>query len=214
MEIKDNDFVKVEFDIYANDKLVQTTNEKKGKEAQLQDKVFNPQTIIIGKAFILKALDEEIKKKQEGKIELTPEKAYGKRQKDLIKTFNKSVFEKQKLKVVPGVTYDFNGMYGTVRSVVGGRVMVDFNNPLSGKNIKINYKVLEKVEDMKEKIKTIMTSILRVPENMYEVTIKEKIIEMKIPQQLIPMKDNLKKSFEEISPDIKNYEIKFAYLKK
>ena len=47
MKIEQNDFVELEFDLYANDKLVQTTNEKKGKEAGLDAKEYGPKTIIV-----------------------------------------------------------------------------------------------------------------------------------------------------------------------
>ncbi len=211
-EIKENDFIKVEFDIYANDKLVQTTNEKKGKEIGLEKKKYGPETIIIGKAFVLKALDDAIIKKKEDTLELTPEQAYGRRKKELIKTFPKSVFDEQKLRVIPGMVYDFNGTYGTVKSAVGGRVMVDFNNPLAGKNIKLEYKFVSKVEDIKEKIDLVMETILRLPKNMYEIKSKEKDIEINVPEQIVQMKDMLIKSYEEIIPEIKEWKVKIGKL--
>ena len=212
VEIKDNDFVKVDFDIYANNKLVNTTNEKKGKEENLQEQVYGPQTIIVGKAFILKALDEAIKKNEKGILELSPEEAYGKRKKELIRTFPKSSFDEHKLRAVVGVTYDFNGMYGTVKSVVGGRVMVDFNNPLSGKDIKVDYKLIGKVEDITEKIKVVMEAILRIPSNMFEVSVKEKIVTLKVPKQLVDVKQMFEQSLTEVISELKDYTINMEIL--
>ncbi len=202
-----NDFVKVDFDIYANGKLVQTTDEKKGKAAGLDVKEYGSETIILGKAFVLNALDDAIMKKDSDSLELSADKAYGKRQKELIKTFPKSAFDEQKLRAVPGVTYDFNGTYGTVKSVVGGRVMVDFNNPLAGKEIKLDYKVVGKVEKIDEKIKLVMGVVLRLPAEMYDVVVKAKDVEVKVPEQLVAMKDMLIKSFEEMIVDMKDYKV-------
>lgn len=212
VEIKDNDFVKVNFDIYANSKLVNSTNEKKGKEANLQEQVYGPQTIVIGKAFVLKALDEAVKKKEKGTLELSPEEAYGKRQKELIKTFPKSSFDEHKLRAVVGVTYDFNGMFGTVKSVVGGRVMVDFNNPLSGKDIKLEYSVVEKVTNISEKIKVVMESVLRIPSNMFEVSANEKIVTLKVPKQLVDVKQMFEQSLNEMISDLKDYTLKIEIM--
>lgn len=214
MEIKDNDFVNVEFDIYANGQLASTTDEKKGKEANLQIKEYGPMSIIVGKAFVLKALDEAVKKKESDKLELAPEDAYGKRQKELIRTFPKSAFDEQKLRAVPGITYDFNGMYGTVKSVVGGRVMVDFNNPLSGKNIVLEYKVVNKIEDVKDKIAVVLESVLRIPKNLFAVERNDKNVKVKVPAQLAALKDQLTKSFEEMVPEIKDYTVEIESFKK
>ena len=208
MEYKDNDFVKVNFDIYANSKLVQTTNEKKGKDAKLNIKEYGPQTIIVGKAFILKALDEAIKKTQKGTLSLKPELAYGKRKKELIKTFPKSSFDEQKLRPVVGITYDFNGMYGTVKSIVGGRVMVDFNNPLSGKDIKIDYVVDKKVDDICDKLSVVLESILRIPKTAFKLSAKDKVVTLTAPEQITKMAEPLSKAFIEVVPEFKDYKLK------
>lgn len=213
VQIKDGDFVKVDFDVYANNALVQTTNEKKGKAADIKVASYGPQTIIVGKAFILKALDEALKKKDKDVLELKPEEAYGKRKKELIRVFTKSAFDEQKLRAIVGMTYDFNGMYGTVKSVVGGRVMVDFNQPLSGKEIKLEYNLVEKVEDISEKIKVVFGTILRLPNEMFEVSVKGKDVLLKVPKQLAAMTDMLNKSLEEMISDIKDYNVSVEELK-
>ena len=212
VQLKNSDFVKVDFDIYANGKLVQTTSEEKGKKAGLQIKHYGAETLILGKAFVLKALDEAILKKDKDSLELTADKAYGKRQKELIKTFTKSAFDEQNMRAVPGMTYDFNGMYGTVRSVVGGRVMVDFNNPLAGKDIKLDYNVVSKVDKIEEQVKVVFEAILRIPNNLYAVSAKEKNLTIKVPAQLIAMKDQLTKSLEELIPQIKDYKVKLEVM--
>lgn len=208
MAYKENDFVSVDFDIYANGTLVQTTNEKKGKEANLQVKEYGPQTIILGKSFVVKALDDAIVKKNKDSLNLKAEEAYGKRKKELIKTFPKSSFDEQKIRPVVGITYDFNGMYGTIKSVVGGRVMVDFNNPLSGKDIKIDYEVSKKVDDICEKLAVVLESVLRIPRNMFELSAKEKVVTLKAPAQITQMNEPLTKAFIEVVPEFKDYKLK------
>lgn len=216
MEVKEKDFLEVEFDLFANSVLVQTTDEEKGKKLGDGSKKFKPEIIVLGRGFILKALDEHILKNKQGSkltAEFSAEEAYGKRQKDMIKTFPKSAFDENKMRAIPGMTYDFNGMYGTVKSVTGGRVLVDFNNPLAGKDIKIEYKVTRKVEDLSEKISTILFSILRIPEDSFKAEVKDKNLKISVPEQLMPMKDMLVKSLEEFILDIKDYKIEIKQLK-
>ena len=212
MTFKENDFIKIDFDIYANGELVQTTNEKKGKDANLKINEYGPQSIIVGKGFVLPALDEAVKKKDKDTLNLKTEDAYGKRKKELLKTFPKSSFDEQKIRPVVGITYDFNGMYGTVKSVVGGRVMVDFNNPLSGKEIKIDYNVVSKMDDICDKLSVVLESILRIPNNMFELTCKDKEVTLKAPEQIVQVKEMLSKAFTEAVPEFKDYTLKTEVL--
>jgi FKBP-type peptidyl-prolyl cis-trans isomerase 2 len=218
MKIEQNDFVELEFDLYANGKLVQTTNEKKGKEAGLNAKEYGVQTIIVGKEFILKALDEDLLENQEPQkeksLELKAKDAYGLRDKKMIKVLPKSAFEEHKTRPVVGMVYDFNGMYGTVKSIIGGRVMVDFNNPLAGKDIKISYKVLKKIEDVKIKVEKVMELVLKIPQNMYSAEVKEKELLLNIPEQLEQIKEMLKQSLTEYVPELKDYSIRIEKFKK
>lgn len=217
MEIKNKDFVKIEFDLYANDKLVQTTNGKKATEAGLKLDHKGPMTIIIGKNFIVKAVDEDILKAKDNKIRtlnLAPKNAYGKRDKNNMKTISASAFVEHKQRPVVGMMYDFNGDFGVVKSVIGGRVMVDFNNVLAGKDIKIEYKIVEKIEKIDEKISFVFENALKLPKNMFKTEVKEKNITIEVPEQLLQIEEMLIKSFAEFIPEIKDFTIKIQKFKK
>lgn len=210
MTFQDKDFVSVDLDLYANGKLVQTTNEKKAKDNHLEAEKFEPMVMVLGKGFILGSLDEDIKKAEIGKeksLELSADLAFGKRKKEMIRTFPSSAFEEQKMRPVVGMTYDFNGMYGIVKSVTRGRVMVDFNNPLAGKEIKIIYTVKEKVEDIKVKLETIFETVLRFPSHLYQIEVKEKNIDLYLPQEIHPIKEQVIKSFEDFIPNIGDFSL-------
>ena len=92
--------------------------------------------------------------------------------------------------------------------------MVDFNNPLAGKDIKVSYNILEKVTDIKAQLIVVFEAILRLPENMFKIDVKEKNVTLSIPEQLAVMKDQLLKSVEEYAPEIKNYSVKIETFKK
>lgn len=215
MTFENLDMVKVELDMYANGKLVQTTDEKKGKEHNLDAKEYGPQPIIIGTKTLVEALDEDMLKAKQGeirKLNLPVEQAFGKRNKEYIKTFTKKSFDEQKIRAVPGMTYDFNGMYGTVKSVVGGRVMVDFNNPLAGKNIDIEYKIKEQVEDAKTIFDYVLKTFLKLPENMFEVKAEGTNVTLKLPSQLIGMKDQLSQTLKSYIKNLDSYTITYEEL--
>jgi FKBP-type peptidyl-prolyl cis-trans isomerase 2 len=57
---------------------------------------------------------------------------------------------------VPGEYFDIDGMQAKIQSVSGGRVRVDFNNPLAGKALTYDLKVIRKIEEDKEKIEKLL----------------------------------------------------------
>jgi FKBP-type peptidyl-prolyl cis-trans isomerase 2 len=216
MVFKALDIVKVEIDTYANGKLVQTTNEKKGKEANLPIEHYEPQTVCIGKGMVLEAMDADLLKAKKGEkrvLELSVDQAYGPRKRDFIRTFPKKVFDEKKLRAVVGVTYDFNGMYGTVKSVAGGRVLVDFNNPLAGKDIRLEYTVVEEVKDIKEKLSFIFEKLLQLPKEMVQFEVKENNVVIRLPEQLLGMKEHFEKTFSDYISDVKEYSFSFEAIK-
>lgn len=217
MELKKNDLIEIEYDLYANQRLYQTTDAKKGKEFNIKAEKFEPQLMFVGHEFMLKALDDDLLKGSNDKekiLELSVKEAYGPRRKDMIKVFPKSAFDEHKMRPVVGVVYDFNGMFGKVKSIIGGRIMVDFNNPLAGKEIKLVYKVKSKVDDIAKKVSFLLESVLKIPTNMFKVEVKEKDLILKIPEQLHMLKEQINKTIEEFVVEAKNYSLKIENFKK
>ena len=64
-----------------------------------------------------------------------------------------------------------------------------------------------------EKISIVFKEILRIPENIFEISNKDKEIILKVPQQILVMKEQLSKSLEEIIPIIKDYNLIFEIKK-
>lgn len=216
MTIQEKDFVKIDFDVYSNGKLAQSTSQKTAEKAGLpKAQNYGPQIMIVGRNFFVKALDEDMKKAKTGEkrtLELSVEEGFGKRKKEFIKTFPKKVFDEQKLRAVPGMVYDFNGMFGTVKSVVGGRVMVDFNNMYAGKELKIEYTITEKIENIKEQMEFIFTTILKMPQNLFKVEAKDMDVTVSIPKELHAMNDQLTKTFEDYISNYGDFKVTFGEL--
>ncbi len=53
---------------------------------------------------------------------------------------------------MPGLQINIDGVLGIIKTVSGGRTLVDFNNPLSGRDLVYTIKVNKKIDDDKEKI--------------------------------------------------------------
>lgn len=92
-------------------------------------------------------------------LSLPPDKAFGKRRKDLLKIMSLSEFRKFRVNPEPGllihVDTDSGRTYGTVRSVSNGRVMVDFNHPLAGQPVSYKIRLVDVFSDPESKVRAL-----------------------------------------------------------
>ena len=140
--------------------------------------------IILRTGFIIKGLEEallEMNVNQRKTIEIPPEKAFGNRDPKLVRLVPISEFRKHNTKPQPGMFVQADNMRGRVLSVSGGRVRVDFNNPLAGKSLIYDIEIKEKVENIEDKIKILFEIYRVVDKDKIKVNIREKEIEIEIP---------------------------------
>jgi FKBP-type peptidyl-prolyl cis-trans isomerase 2 len=210
MTLKKHDFVEVEYTGRLEDNTVfDTTDEKTAKEAGItrESSKFGPAIICLGENHILKAIDEKIMEKGLGsfKIELQPENAFGKKNAKLLRLIPMKVFHKEKIAPFPGLEVNIDNAYGLVRTVSGGRVIVDFNHPLSGKTVKYEVKVNKVIETPLEKAKAVFKNELNIQDTKLEMEGDKLIIDEKMPEQVV---EPLKKRITELIPEIKDLALK------
>ena len=163
MIIEKNDFIEIEFTGKANNEIFDTTKEKEAKEKGIQTEV-KPLIISAGNSMILKGFDDFIIGKEINKdylVKLTPEQAFGKRIPSLVKTLPMKVFLEKNIKPYPGLILQMDNYVAKILSVSGGRVITDFNNPLAGKEVEYQFKILRKIEDNSEKVKSLIHYFLK-----------------------------------------------------
>ncbi len=213
--IKDKDFVEIEYSGFVDDELFDTTNEKEAKDSGIfnEETEFGPMTICVGENQIIKGIDENLLKKEVGiefKIELTPEQAFGKKSAQLIKIINTSMFAKQGISPHPGLQVNVDNSFGVIKTVSGARTIVDFNHPLSGKDVIYKIKLNKLVTETREKILSYLTLSLGIKKEMIDATITESKAEIAIKG--LPMQDELTKPIKdkllEIIPELKEITFK------
>src|SRR4030042_1556288 len=160
--MKKDDFVKVDYTgkIKESGKIFDTTLEDVAKK----EDVFNPKVkygpvlVIVGHSKIVKGLDEEIIEMEVGQkkeVALEPEKAFGKRDPNMMKLVPLSEFKKQDITPYPGMMLNMEGLSARVISVNSGRVRLDFNHPLAGKELVYELEIKEKLEKDEEKVRAV-----------------------------------------------------------
>lgn len=209
MVLKKNDFIEIEFTGKLKDGEIFDSNIKEDiKNSELKTKA-KPFIYCLGNGMFLKSIDDFLIGKEIStyNIELSPEQAFGKRDSSLIKMVPSSVFEKHELNPVVGGLFNFDGMIGKVLVSSGGRILVDFNNPLAGKDVEYKINVLRKVNDINEKAKSLI-------EFFFKRDLKFEIKDKKLILELEPELFNLGSLFKDKFKEMLGLELEIVESKK
>lgn len=157
------DFVEIDYvgRLKLTGEIFDLTNEDVAKQEKLHDPKapYGPALVIVGSSMTVHGVMKELEKMEVGEersFEVAPSEGFGIRDPRLIKILPASKFIENKINPVPGAYFDIDGMQAKVQSVSGGRVRVDFNNPLAGKALDYSVKVLRKIDGEKEKIEALL----------------------------------------------------------
>ena len=192
MPFNKGDFLLVDYTIKVKDedKVVETTSAEEAKKANIfnENEVYEPQLVILGEGWLLKSIEEELAKANEGEekeFELPPERAFGKRDPNNIKVFPARELVRRRIRPTLGARVEINGRIGIIRSVGSGRVVIDFNHPLAGKTLVCKVKVVKKIEDELEKIKALIhRRAPRVDINKFEIKRDNDVVTIKVPPEI------------------------------
>lgn len=187
--MKVGDFIKVDYvgRIKDTGEVFDITRDEVAKKENVYNpKVsYKPVVLIVGADFIIKGLDEALKDMKIGekrKVDIPPAKAFGERQEKLIRTIPLARFKEQNLNPLPGSVVNIGNMRGRIMSADGGRVKVDFNNPLAGKTLEYEIEIKSIVEGANEKVEAVMKYFTGIEE--VDVVCKDGVAEIIIKRDV------------------------------
>ncbi|WP_338601329.1 peptidylprolyl isomerase [Sulfolobus tengchongensis] len=157
---KNNDFIYIEYTARVKDtgEIVDTTNEEEAKKANIYDETrsYGPRLVILGENRLIKGLEEALYNfnlNEEKTIEIPPEKAYGERDNNKIRIVPLGELRRQGITATPNKVLRLaDGNLAVIRSVSGGRVVLDLNHPLAGRTLVYTVKVVKVLENARDKI--------------------------------------------------------------
>ena len=208
--VKKRDFVEIEYTgkIKEGNVIFDTTDEKVAKENNLHGHDFSPAIICLGEEQVLKGIDKNLEGKDVGReyeFDISPEDAFGKKNAKLIQLIPTTKFRQQSIQPMPGMQLNIDGMVGIVKTVSGGRTLVDFNHPLAGKELSYKVRINKKVIDNKEKLSGYIKLTLGTKD--FEATVENgnaKIaLKNKVPKEI---QEELSEKIIELMPEIKKAE--------
>lgn len=154
---KQGDFVEVIFTAKSNGEVFDSNIKEEVKKLNPKAEV-KPLIVCIGKSMVIKGLDKALSDKElekEYKAEFKCDEAYGPRNSRLVKLVSKKGFSDNKMVPQKGDVISLDNQIARIINVSGGRVLVDFNHPLAGKDMEYYFTIKRKVTDTKEKINAL-----------------------------------------------------------
>ncbi len=162
MAVEKDDIVKVEYTAYTKSgDVIDTTDAEKAKKGGIFDpkKKYGPVVVHAGHGEVLQGVDESImgmKENDSKEFEIAPDKAFGQRNEDLVRIIPLRQFKEANLNPVAGQVINIDNTPATIKAVNSGRVVVDFNHPLSGVPLKYEVKVLRDAKTLAEKAELLV----------------------------------------------------------
>jgi len=190
--LRKGDFIELDYTgRIKDDKIVfDTTVEQVAKDSHIHSSKYKygPVIICIGEKHLVKGLDDALIGKNLGKytVEVKAEHAFGKKSAELLKLLPLKLFAKDNVKPFVGLEVNVDGMLGIVRSVSGGRIIVDFNHPLASKDLVYEVDIKRVVTDPLEKTRAVL-ELVGVPFENIDILDDKGIITLKaaIPHEEI-----------------------------
>tara|TARA_Y100000310_G_scaffold188555_1_gene188521 strand:+ start:6047 stop:6721 length:675 start_codon:yes stop_codon:yes gene_type:complete len=200
MTIKKDNFIEIEFTgkIAETGEIFDTNIKSDAKKANLNIKNIKPFILSIGNKMLPGGFDEDLIGKKLGKgyiLRLKPEKAFGKRDQKMIRMIPTRLFHQQEISPQRGMQLNLDGQLVKVLSSSGGRTLVDFNNPLAGKEVLYSYKINRLIKDEEEKIRALQDFLFK---RIFEFEIKDKKLIFKIKKDEEPLIKLFESKFEDL----------------
>ncbi len=176
-------------------KIFQVTNEDRAKKEKLWDdkSSYGPELVKVGeRGFLMEGVTEELKKDRKVgdtfTVDLPPEQAFGKRDAKKLRMMSIREFKKKVgQNPQPGLSFTDprTREEGVVTRVSQGRVRLDLNHPLAGKEVSYEVTVLDKLDSEEEIINAFMTRRARgIDPSQFKIDHDkdEKVMTIEVPQ--------------------------------
>ncbi|MBU2638973.1 MAG: peptidylprolyl isomerase [Nanoarchaeota archaeon] len=162
--VKKGDFIEIVYTgrIKESGKVFDTNDSVVANKEGLKSDT-KPIVVCVGENDVVKGLDSSFEGKKEKdsySVDVNAENGFGKKDAKQYKLVPASVF-KGEMHPVPGLQVTFqNGSSGVIKTVSGGRILVDFNHPLAGHELSYDVKIEKIITDDAEKLKGFLNYYL------------------------------------------------------
>ncbi|MFW5977313.1 MAG: FKBP-type peptidyl-prolyl cis-trans isomerase [Candidatus Nanoarchaeia archaeon] len=162
MTLEKGDFIQVTYTGKINNeekKVFDTTDAEVAKKEEIFDpkSTYGPITIVLGQHHVLSGLDKGLIGKEIGTytLEIEAKDGFGLKSAKKLELVPAKFFKKENIRPFVGLQVNIDNQIGVVRSISGGRVIVDFNHPLASQDLVYDITVHKKVKNPADQVKAI-----------------------------------------------------------
>lgn len=141
MGVMKGDLVTVEYvGTFDDGKVFDTSMEEVAVKAGVKDpkRLYEPTEFRVGSGEMIAGFEDAVMGMEMGevkKVAIPPEKAYGPRDPERVRKFQLAQFKRSGVSPKAGQQFAINNEPGTITSIKGDEVEVDFNHPMAGKTL-------------------------------------------------------------------------------
>jgi len=210
--VNKGDFIKLEMTGTAEEtgEVFETTSEETAREHGIhsEERAYGPRLVIVGEGFVLRGLDSRLPGTpfdEEKEIQVPAEEAFGERNPANVQTVPYRVLRSKGVTPMVGAELDIDGRPAIIRSVGAGRVQVDYNHPLAGRNITYKVKVAEHITEDKKKMEALIgRRFLGIEPGEFEVKKTKKKLRIGVPDKIF-FGENIQIAKRGVALDILRY---------
>ncbi len=190
-----------------NGEVFFTTQKSVAKENNIfnEKNDYKTMNIILGERELFPKVEEKVKGLKKGEsleVVLNAKDAFGERQSELVRVVPLKHFTDNKINPVPGLVIDADGYSGRVQSVSGGRVRVDFNTPLAGRDIQYNISLVKEVTDVEVVAEEIFKKYYsKIKDVEHKINKTNKELYITVPVGVLSGIKEINKAVEKIAKD-------------
>jgi len=218
--IDKNNIIEIDLTVKDTDtkELLDTTMENTAKEGNIYSPnvKYMPLKVIFGKGELLPSVEDYIKDMTIGQTKsfsLAKDKAFGDKDPDKIRLMSINDFKKEKINPEPGMHVNLGHEQGKIISVSGGRVKVDVNHELSGRNLDYTITLKSIFSSDKEKAEALIEKVFYfLPKGQIKATVSDKNeLEIILPGNMPQEIDYFKHLFSHLLFDVCKFDtIKYS----
>jgi len=210
LPLKPGDVVLLDYTLSLKDdgRVVETTSEEVAREAGIysEDAKYGPRLVVLGSGDLPPGLEEALKEMKEGEekeVVLPPEKAFGKRDPGKVRVLPARELSARGIVPRAGMEVEVRGERGIILSVGSGRVIIDFNHPLAGKEVVYKVKLVKVLQSPEEKVRGFLEKWLGRLEEA-EVKVEDGEVILELPFRLLHSRE-LVHALEAFASDIERH---------
>lgn len=191
MPIEKGDFILISYvgKVKETNDVFDTTIEDVAKKERLykEGEIYEPNLVVVGEGWVLKALDESLLNFEVGKkesVEIPPEKAFGNRDPEKVRMTPLRRLIAKGITPQLGAHIEIDGKLATVRTLGAGRVQLDFNPPLAGKTLIYEVTIEKTIDKKTEKLAALIhRRISSVDINKFDLKLTQKTFTLTLPEE-------------------------------